>query len=95
MHRRAALDTCLQNAKVPVYPAGATNYTQAVKPFNIRLPFKPAAYAVPKTVADVQQAVKCGVQNKVQVTAKSGKCYMYRTKLRQKLISYLHLHRWT
>jgi hypothetical protein len=70
--KRAALDTCLENLKVPVYASNTTRYTQAVKPFNIRLPFTPAAYAVPKTVEDVQNAVKCGVQSKIRVTAKSG-----------------------
>jgi hypothetical protein len=93
LSKRASLDICLENAKVPVYAFNTTSYTQAVKPFNIRLPFKPAAYAVPKTVADVQQAVKCGVQNKVLVTAKSGKCYMYELHTKPTLTSYLNLYR--
>ncbi|KAH8732342.1 hypothetical protein GQ44DRAFT_745576 [Phaeosphaeriaceae sp. PMI808] len=63
--KRAAIDDCLKTAKVPVYAS-------AVKPFNIRLPFKPAAYAVPSTVQHVQDAVSCGVKNSVKVTAKSG-----------------------
>jgi FAD/FMN-containing dehydrogenase len=69
---RAALGDCLGSLKVPVYTSGTSDYTQAIKPFNLRLPFKPAAYAVPETVQNVQDAVSCGVKNNVQVTAKSG-----------------------
>jgi FAD/FMN-containing dehydrogenase len=72
LDRRAALGECLDSHQVPVYASGTKNYTQAVKPFNLRLPFTPASYAVPQTVKHVQDAVSCGVANKVQVTAKSG-----------------------
>ncbi|KAH7077746.1 hypothetical protein BKA63DRAFT_542092 [Paraphoma chrysanthemicola] len=41
-------------------------------PFNLRVPFRPAAYAVPETIKHVQDAVACGVRNNVRVTAKSG-----------------------
>ena len=72
LETRAAVNDCLSSLKVPVYTSGSSDYTQAVKPFNLRLPFKPAAYAVPETVKHVQDAVSCGVKNNVQVTAKSG-----------------------
>jgi hypothetical protein len=72
LEKRAALGDCLSAAKVPIYASDTKNYTQAVKPFNLRLPFKPAAYAVPETVQQVQDAVACGVKNGVLVTAKSG-----------------------
>ncbi|KAF2178794.1 Glucooligosaccharide oxidase [Zopfia rhizophila CBS 207.26] len=71
-HKRAAIESCLSNAKVPVYAVGSADYTQAIKPFNYRVTFNPAAYAVPATVEHVQAAVKCGADNKIQVTAKSG-----------------------
>ena len=61
--RRAAVDNCLTNLKVPVFAAGTSNYTFAIKPFNLRVPLTPAAYAVPKTLQDVQNAVSCGNQN--------------------------------
>ena len=70
--KRAAIDTCLSTAKVPVYTSGSADYTQALKPFNLRVIFKPAAYAVPQTVQHVQDAVACGASNSVLVTAKSG-----------------------
>jgi hypothetical protein len=72
LDKRAALDTCLSTLKVPVYTNGSADYTQAIKPFNLRVTFKPAAYAVPLTVQDVQNAVSCGSSNGIQVTAKSG-----------------------
>jgi hypothetical protein len=70
--KRATLGDCLSTAKVPVFASGTSNYTQAVKPFNLRLPFKPASIALPETVQHVQDAVACGVKNNVLVTARSG-----------------------
>ncbi|KAF1947674.1 FAD-binding domain-containing protein [Clathrospora elynae] len=72
LSKRTALDDCLSSKKVPVYTAGSKDYAQAVKPFNLRLPFKPAAAALPTTVQHVQDAVACGVANNILVTAKSG-----------------------
>lgn len=70
--RRAALDDCLKSASVPTLASGSADYTQSIKPFNQRVTFKPAAYAVPTTVKHVQDAIACGATNKIQVTAKSG-----------------------
>ncbi|KAF2445242.1 Glucooligosaccharide oxidase [Karstenula rhodostoma CBS 690.94] len=70
--KRAALDDCLKTASVPTLASGSADYTQSLKPFNLRVTFKPAAYAVPTTVKHVQDAVACGAKNSVQVTAKSG-----------------------
>jgi len=72
LDKRAALDTCLSTAGVPIFTSGSGDYTQALKPFNLRVTFKPAAYAVPVTVKHVQDAVACGAANNVRVTAKSG-----------------------
>ncbi|KAL1799930.1 hypothetical protein ACET3X_000272 [Alternaria dauci] len=66
------LSECLEFRQVPVYAAGTKNYTQAVKPFNLRLPFVPASYVVPQTVKHIQDAVSCGVASSVKVTAKGG-----------------------
>ncbi|ORY14324.1 glucooligosaccharide oxidase [Clohesyomyces aquaticus] len=72
LDKRAVVDTCLSTAKVPVFTSGSGDYNQAIKPFNNRVTFKPAAYAVPQTIQQVQDAVKCGSSNGVTVTAKSG-----------------------
>ncbi|KAI2474554.1 Glucooligosaccharide oxidase [Pyrenophora tritici-repentis] len=72
LDRRAAVDDCLKSHQVPVYAAGTANYTQAIKPFNLRLSFTPASYAVPQTIKHIQDAVACGVANKIPVTAKCG-----------------------
>ncbi|KAF2731368.1 glucooligosaccharide oxidase [Polyplosphaeria fusca] len=72
LDKRAAIDTCLSSAKVPVYTSGSADWNQAIKPFNNRVTFTPVAYAVPATVKNVQDAVQCGAQNSVTVTAKSG-----------------------
>lgn len=72
LDKRAALDTCLTTAGVPVFTTGTSDHTQALKPFNLRVTFKPAAYSVPQTTKQVQDAVSCGAASGVQVTAKSG-----------------------
>ena len=72
LSKRAALDDCLKTAAVPTLASGSADYTQSIKPFNNRVTFKPAAYAVPTTVKHVQDAVKCGATNNILVTAKSG-----------------------
>jgi FAD/FMN-containing dehydrogenase len=46
--------------------------TFTITPFNLRLPFTPAAVAVPTTLAQVQDAVKCGVQAGLKMNPKSG-----------------------
>lgn len=72
LSKRAALDDCLKTASVPTLASGSADYTQSIKPFNNRVTFKPAAYAVPTTVKHVQDAVACGAANNIRVTAKSG-----------------------
>lgn len=72
LQKRAALDDCLSKLSVPTLAAGSADYTQSLKPFNLRVTFKPAAYAVPTTIRHVQDAVSCGATNNIQVTAKSG-----------------------
>jgi FAD/FMN-containing dehydrogenase len=59
------LNDCLRSASVPVASAAPTTY-------NLRLPYKPAAVAVPTTVAQISAAVSCGSKHGVRVTAKSG-----------------------
>jgi FAD/FMN-containing dehydrogenase len=70
--KRAALDDCLKTASVPTLTSGSADYTQSLKPFNLRVTFTPAAYTVPTTVKHVQDAVACGSSSGIQVTAKSG-----------------------
>lgn len=72
LDKRAAVNTCLTDQDVPVYASGTSEYNQAIRPFNIRVPFSPAAWVVPRSVADIQKAVKCGADNSVHVSAKSG-----------------------
>ncbi|CAE7214923.1 hypothetical protein CFE70_009852 [Pyrenophora teres f. teres 0-1] len=72
LDRRAAVDDCLKSRQVPVYAAGTADYAQGIKPFNLRLSFTPASYAVPQTIKHIQDAVACGAANKIPVTPKCG-----------------------
>ena len=70
--KRAALDSCLQAASVPVDVAKSNDWNVDIAPYNRRLAYTPAAVAVPTTLAHIQDAVRCASQNSVKVNAKSG-----------------------
>jgi FAD/FMN-containing dehydrogenase len=70
--RRAAIDDCLQAANVPVDARNSAEWKQDARPFNQRLPYTPAAIAVPTTVEHIQAAVSCAAKVGVKVNAKSG-----------------------
>ena len=72
IQKRTALTDCLTAAKVPQNLPGTADFTQAIKPFNLRVPFTPIAVAVPTTVAQVQAAVDCGNKNNATISPKSG-----------------------
>jgi FAD/FMN-containing dehydrogenase len=72
IEKRAAVDNCLLGYNISVFEKGSANYTQAAAPFNRRVPFTPAAFAVPLTIQHVQNAISCGRTNGIKVTAKSG-----------------------
>ncbi|TKW50777.1 hypothetical protein CTA1_11821 [Colletotrichum tanaceti] len=60
-----SLTSCLSAASVAVAPSLPVAY-------NVRLPRTPLAVAIPTTTAQISSAVKCGAQNGVSVSAKSG-----------------------
>ncbi|KIH91154.1 chitooligosaccharide oxidase [Sporothrix brasiliensis 5110] len=68
----AAIDDCLAAASVPVDAKGGNDWNADVAPFNTRLQYTPAAIVVPKTIADIQAAVKCAAANKIKVSPKGG-----------------------
>lgn len=72
LYERSAITDCLANAKVPQYLPSSSNFTQSIKPFNLRLPYTPVAVAVPSTVAQIQSAVTCGVSLGITISPKSG-----------------------
>lgn len=67
-----ALNNCLASKKVPYIRPNSAQWTQEVRPYNLRLAYTPAAIALPTTVDHVQDAVKCGNQYQVRVSAKGG-----------------------
>jgi hypothetical protein len=70
--RAQSLAACLQSAGVPTDSQGSSAWNTETTPFNGRLPFTPAAVAVPTSVSQVQAAVSCGVQAGVKINAKGG-----------------------
>lgn len=72
LQKRSSLTNCLTAASVPQNLPGSADFNQAIKPFNLRIPFTPIAVAAPTTVAQVQAAVACGVSNNATISAKSG-----------------------
>jgi len=69
---RVTVNNCLTNAKVPQASVGSDSYKFEINPYNTRVPYTPAAVAMPTTAKHVQDAVKCATQSSVRVSAKSG-----------------------
>ncbi|KAM0420905.1 hypothetical protein ACHAPT_011294 [Fusarium lateritium] len=67
-----ALTSCLATASVPYAAKNSSQWIQDTKPYNLRLAYVPEAVAIPTTVKHIQDAVKCGRQHGVRVSAKSG-----------------------
>ncbi|KFA63304.1 hypothetical protein S40285_07641 [Stachybotrys chlorohalonatus IBT 40285] len=70
--RQEDVTTCLVDAGVPHHELGTTSWNRDARPFNERIPYVPAAIAVPSTVAHIQDAVACGAAHGVKVSAKGG-----------------------
>ncbi|KUJ24620.1 FAD-binding domain-containing protein [Mollisia scopiformis] len=72
LDRRTAVGDCLTSASVPQVLPGSPAYNLTIKPFNLRIPFTPAAVVQPTTVAQVQAAVSCGAKLNIPVSPKGG-----------------------
>ncbi|PGH17477.1 hypothetical protein AJ79_01077 [Helicocarpus griseus UAMH5409] len=70
--KKALIQDCLNDAKVPQVEPESADYPAIIKPFNLRVPFKPVGVALPSTVEHVQAAIACAVKNKVTVSARGG-----------------------
>ncbi|KAI6327834.1 hypothetical protein MCOR34_000336 [Pyricularia oryzae] len=66
------LAACLSAANVPAIFPGSSDYNTLAKPYNVRLPFKPAVIVLATTVQHVQNAVKCASNAMIKVQARSG-----------------------
>ncbi|KAH9917720.1 uncharacterized protein B0H18DRAFT_1033526 [Fomitopsis serialis] len=66
------LQAALGSDGIEAYFVDQPEYQNASQPFNLRLPFKPAAVAYPSTVEEVANAVKAGALLSIAVTARSG-----------------------
>ncbi|KAA8619913.1 Carbohydrate-binding module family 18 protein [Pyrenophora tritici-repentis] len=63
---------CLNAKDVPYKMTSDAAYTDLAKPYNLRLPYKPAVIVLPITNQHVQDAVVCAGQAGLKVQAKSG-----------------------
>ncbi|KAI0123962.1 hypothetical protein BJ170DRAFT_67925 [Xylariales sp. AK1849] len=72
LSKRAAIDSCLETASVPVDTLGSADWTADAAPYNPRLTYTPVAIAVPTEVEHIQAAVSCAAQVGLKVSAKSG-----------------------
>jgi len=70
--RQDSLQQCLSAVGVPLDAQGSQAWREDVAPFNERLPYQPAAIAVPRSIGHIQAAIFCARQAGVKVTPKSG-----------------------
>lgn len=69
---RDTLAACLASEQIPFAVESSDTWSQKAATWNIRLAYKPAAIAMPRSTRHVAAAVTCGVNNGVRVSAKSG-----------------------
>jgi hypothetical protein len=70
--KRETVEECLATAGVPYNARGSRAWSQDVAPFNLRLPFKPVAIAVPTTIGHIQGAVACTAKLGLKASPKGG-----------------------
>jgi FAD/FMN-containing dehydrogenase len=70
--QRADIEECLTSSGVPIDTKGSPDWQRDVAPFNLRVPYAPAAISVPTTIEHIQKSVLCGKKLGVKVSAKSG-----------------------
>ncbi|KAF2740592.1 FAD-binding domain-containing protein [Polyplosphaeria fusca] len=63
---------CLNGKNVPYKMSSDAGWNDLIKPYNLRLAYKPAVVVVPTTNQHVQDAVVCASQAGLKVQAKSG-----------------------
>ncbi|KAL2265007.1 hypothetical protein VTJ83DRAFT_7517 [Remersonia thermophila] len=66
------LEACLQDARIPFKVKCDSDWGSYNKSANTRLPFQPAAVAIPTSPLQVSRAVRCAGKHRVKVQAKSG-----------------------
>ncbi|KAI9777374.1 MAG: hypothetical protein M1835_005250 [Candelina submexicana] len=70
--RAPSLVDCLTSKNVPISLISSPNYAQLAKPYNLALPYKPAAITLPTTTQHVSDSVVCAASSNTKVQAKSG-----------------------
>jgi hypothetical protein len=68
----SSLTECLESHSLPLLIQSSPNYTSAIQPFNLRVPWKPTALVIPSTADQIAQAVQCANKYDVKVAARSG-----------------------
>jgi FAD/FMN-containing dehydrogenase len=68
----SGLIECLKSHSLPILIQSSPNYTAAIQPFNLRVPWKPTALVTPSTTDQIAQAIQCANKYDVKVAARSG-----------------------
>ena len=68
----SSLELCLATAGLSYSVPAASDFQTLAKPYNLRLPYKPAVIVLPSTVDDVSAAVQCAQSSQLKVQARSG-----------------------
>jgi FAD/FMN-containing dehydrogenase len=63
---------CLDFYSLPTLIRTSSNYTSAILPYNLRVPWKPTALVIPSTADQVAQAIQCANMYDIKVAARSG-----------------------
>lgn len=69
---RSSLVQCFRDPNVPYAISTSPNWAQYIKPFNLRLPYTPAAVTLPTTSRQVGDGITCAAANGLKVQPKGG-----------------------
>lgn len=70
--RASSIQDCLTQHSVPYQDSSSSSWAKTISPYNLRLPYIPAAVALPTTSQHVSDAVTCAAEAGLKVQAKSG-----------------------
>ncbi|KAK9762328.1 hypothetical protein K7432_012045 [Basidiobolus ranarum] len=68
----SSIENCFKKSGTPIINQSNGGFAKVNFNFNNRLNFKPLLYVVARNTKDVQNAVKCAVQNNNTISARSG-----------------------
>ena len=66
------LTACLARSSIPFSSPSSPNFHNLSQPYNLRLPYRPAAIVLPTIPVQISATIRCAASAGVKVQARSG-----------------------